>query len=48
MYYHRKQKKVVVDKPIKFSELEALNLEKEVIAEMFKDRANELGAMKFE
>lgn len=45
MYYQRKKRKVIVDKPIKFSELAELNLTKEEIAEMFRVRANELGQM---
>ena len=47
MYYQRKNKKVIVDKPIKYSELAAMNLTKDEIAEMFRIRANELGQMEF-
>ena len=47
MYYQRKKNIVVVDKPIKFSELLSLNLDKNRVAEMFKNRANELGQMSF-
>lgn len=45
MYYQRKNKRVIVDKPIKYSDLVKLNLSKEGIAEMFRVRANELGKM---
>ena len=47
MYYQRKKRNVIVDKPIKYSELAAMNLSKEEIAEMFRVRANELGQMEF-
>lgn len=47
MYINKKKRIVVVDKPIKFSELLKLNKKKEEVAEMFKERANELGSMNF-
>ena len=47
MYYQRKKRNVIVDKPIKYSELAAMNLSKEEIVEMFRVRANELGQMEF-
>ena len=47
MYYQKKNCRVVVDKPIKYSELLVLNLSKEEIADMFRVRANELGQMEF-
>ncbi len=48
MYYQKKYNRFIVDKPIKYSELVALNLTSKEIAEMFKLRANELGQMTFE
>ena len=47
MYYQKKNRKIIVDKPIKYSELAAMDLSKEEIAEMFRVRANELGQMEF-
>lgn len=41
MYYKKSTKQLIVDKPIKYSEI--MHLEKEEIAEMFLNRANELG-----
>lgn len=45
MYYQKKGNKIIVDKPISFSELSNLKKTKEEIAEMFRFRANELGKM---
>lgn len=45
MYLQRLNSTLYVDKPIKFSELKALNMSKEGIANMFKERANELALM---
>ena len=47
MYYQNKNRRVIVDNPIRYSELLAMNLTKDEIAEMFRVRANELGQMDF-
>ena len=47
MYYQKKKRKVIVDKPIKYSKLADMKLTKDQIAEMFRVRANELGQMEF-
>ena len=41
MYYKKNTKQLVVSKPIRYSEL--MHLEKEEIAEMFLNDANEMG-----
>ena len=48
MYYQKKNNTLVVDKPIRYSEIKKWNLSREEVAEKFKDRANELGKMKFD
>lgn len=48
MYYQKKNKLIVIDQPIRYSEVKAWNLTKEEIAEKFRCRANELGEMKFD
>lgn len=45
MYYKKKENVFVVDKPIKFSDLSKLNLDKKDLAKMFCDRANELSTL---
>lgn len=42
MYYKKKERTYIVDKPVMFSTLKASGLDKKVIAENFKNRANEL------
>ncbi len=44
-YFKRKDKKCIIDKPIKASELLAMNLKSEEILNMLCDRCNELGKM---
>lgn len=48
MYYQKKNNNLVVDKPIRYSEIKNWNLSREEVAEKFKYRANELGKMKFD
>lgn len=48
MYYQKKKNIIVVDQPIKYSEIKMWNLSKEEIAEKFRTRANELGEMEFD
>ena len=45
MYLKRKPRTLIIDKGIKVSELIDKNLSKDQIAEMFKDRANELAKL---
>lgn len=45
MYFQKKHRRFIVDKPIKYSELIKQNISGEEIAEMFRIRANELGQM---
>ena len=46
MYFQKKTRSFIVDEPIKYSELLTINKTGEEIAEMFKNRANELAQMK--
>ena len=47
MYYKKKENTFIVDKPIMYSELNKLNLNKKELANIFCDRANELSTLKF-
>ena len=47
MYYQKKNNIIVVDNPIRYSEIKKWNLSREEVAEKFRVRANELGEMKF-
>lgn len=45
MYYKKKQRTFIVDKPVMYSTLKASNKSKETIAEEFRIRCNNLGKM---
>lgn len=46
-YYKKSEKRYIVDKPFKYSELVAAGLSKEEMAKKLCDRCNELGKMQF-